>query len=111
MSAVGSAIYCWWESSEDYRHLTGTGVIIASSRAKRTLGESEAIERLRDEHDNTVIGIEVRRWHRVTQWDVDNGNLSEEADLGSYAEDASGRGWIDVALPTFAAAGDAEAPT
>lgn len=95
--SVGSTMFCWWED-DAYQPHTGSGIVVASSRSKRSLTDAEALERLRDGFDDTVEAIAVHRWWTVTKADAENG----DGEQGSYSANGTGSAWVDVAVPVFA---------
>src|SRR5690606_21162385 len=100
---------------------SGLAVVVATSRHKQRLGDSEARDRLLAEAVTDLLGrtdlepyrpaiaaAPSERWWSVTQWEIDNDChdycAAEGAhDAGSWCSGGSGKAWVDTIRVEFAA--------
>lgn len=97
MSAPGDMIPTWGEHR-------GLGVVLATSRHKRTYDEAKARRDLEAEG----CGVpKVWIWHSHTQRYLDNYGCAEECEVGTWCSEGDGAAWVRVlAAPTEERADD-----
>lgn len=99
-SRPGDTLDCWWED-DNYQDRYGPGIVLASSRSKRSIPVADAVDILNDLYDETVTKVTVCHWLTFTQAQADADEIPIDGDVGSYGEDGWGQAWIDVALPVL----------
>lgn len=89
----GDTIFGFWED-KDYREVIGTVVVLATSRSKRSISDSEGLKILTEVYGSNTEIESTDTWYRVT-------NMDMEGIAGDWHSNATGKGWIKVAMPRY----------